>query len=106
MLSIYQKAARRPHLSSAQSTAMNPCAHSKFYRSAEAEQKEKVQVICYGTEKLRAVKDSLPVPAFGTRCDQISHMYSSTNLAATFPGTSVQQLCCFASLYHQENRLV
>lgn len=37
------------HLSFGQSTAMNPCAHSEFYRSAEAGQKEKVQVICYTT---------------------------------------------------------
>lgn len=44
------------HLSSGQSTAVNPCVHSKFYRSAEAEQKEKVRAICYSTLKLTEVR--------------------------------------------------
>lgn len=36
----------KSHLSSGQSTAGNPCVHSKSYRSAGAEQREKVQVSC------------------------------------------------------------
>lgn len=48
MLSAYipKTLQHNSHLSSGQSTATNPCARSRFYRSAEAEQKEMVQVTC------------------------------------------------------------
>lgn len=48
-LSVYvpQRLLDHSHLNSGQSTAMNPYVRSRFYRSAEAEQKEKVQVSFY-----------------------------------------------------------